>query len=92
MQKPKYKTPTAKFIKFDNRDIIIASPRDLPCTSRYNGKAYCLSDGAGDSTQPNQCDYPNGYYCSGVLSLLPIHNCTADQNEYFVNSVGPIDI
>lgn len=55
MRKPVYKTPTARFIRFDNKDVIVASRGDLgkTCWAPLLESSYCTN--MGDSSQENEC-------------------------------------
>ena len=91
MQKPKYKTPTAKFIQFDNRDIIIASPGDLAkCLSALDGTSSCYPN--GDSSLPNRCILAGYIDCETFAQRWNPPKCDTSGNSYYVNSIGPTDI
>ena len=93
MRKPVYKTPTARFIRFDNKDVIVASRGDLgkTCWAPRLDASYCKY--AGDSSQENECGLSGLHSCfvSPPGSGL-IETCPSSDNGYYVNSVGPSDI
>ena len=80
-----YLAPDAEFIEFDNSDVIVASPHDMPCHSSLDAQMYCKD--LGDSSLPNDCEwYENGYYCTVTsLGILRPH-CDSSGNQIYTNS------
>ena len=88
----KFQKAEVELILFDNSDVIVTSPGDLPCKSVLNQFSFCWAWGVGDSDKPTQCILDGEQDCNNLQSRINPQPCNTPSNHNIVNSPGPIDM